>query len=286
MKKLRCVVSGSAGFLGSNLVQRLKKDGHEVISWDIVNGYDICNPNLKAKNIDAIFHLACPVNPANYESVALDTIMASSEGTNNMLKLALKNKAKFLYVSSSEIYGEIYERPYKENDLVTLDPRGERTFYDSSKLLGEVLTMTYNRYKNVDIRIIRPFNIYGQGMRKDDTRVIHSFIRRIKEGKPIQVTGKGEATRTFCYIDDFIEGTMRSMFCPNTNGEVFNLGTTELVKIMDLAKMLDAKIEFTPARKSEQKDRKPNILKAKKILGWIPKISLKKGLELMWTKYP
>src|SRR3989304_3434223 len=283
---MKCVVSGSEGFLGSNLVQRLKKAGHEVIGWDIVNGDDVCNPDLRAKNIDAIFHLACPVNPADYKSVALDTIMASSEGNGNMLELALENKAKFLYVSSSEIYGEFYKRPYKEDDLVTLNPRSERAFYDSSKLLGEVLTMTYHRYHNLDVRIIRPFNIYGPGMRKDDTRVVPSFIRRIKKGKPIQVTGKGEATRTFCYVDDFIEGIVRAMFYPNTNGEVFNLGTADSIKIIDLAKTLNAKIEYIPARSSEQKNRKPNISKAKNILGWKPKISLKEGLELMWAKYP
>ena len=276
------MVSGAVGFIGKHLVKKLKDEGHQVISWDIVTGQDVCDPSLIARGVKAIFHLACPVNPADYKSVALKTIDASVVGTRNMLNLSLKNKAKFLYVSSSEIYGELYDRPFRETDLVHLNPQGERTFYDSSKLIGEVLTMIYHRYYSLDVRIIRPFNIYGLGMRKDDTRVIPSFMRKIKEGKPIQITGRGEATRTFCYINDFIEGMMRAMFYPNTDGEVFNLGTTELVTIKQLAKMLKAKIEYIPTRVAEQKNRKPNISKAKRFLSWIPKTSLRKGLDLTW----
>jgi nucleoside-diphosphate-sugar epimerase len=123
-------------------------------------------------------------------------------------------------------------------------------------------------------------------MKANDTRVIPSFIRRIKTGQPIQIMGKGEATRTFCYVDDFIEGMMRAMFHDNTNGEVFNLGTEELVTINELAKLLEAKVEYVPARAAEQQNRKPDISKAKRILDWEPKTSLKEGLELMWKSYP
>lgn len=282
---MKILVTGSNGFLGSNLVKRLKKEGYEVVEWDISTGIDVCDPNL-VENFGAIFHLACPVNPADYKSVALDTIHASVIGTENMLKLALWNKAKFLYVSSSEVYGDVYTKPFSEDDLVTLNPKGERTFYDSSKLMGEVLTQIYHRYYDLDVRIIRPFNIYGPGMKANDTRVIPSFIRRIKTGQPIQIMGKGEATRTFCYVDDFIEGMMRAMFHDNTNGEVFNLGTEELVTINELAKLLEAKVEYVPARAAEQQNRKPDISKAKRILDWEPKTSLKEGLELMWKSYP
>ncbi len=284
---MKILVTGSRGFLGSNLVKRLRKDGHEVYGWDVADGINVCSPHvMQDYSFDAIFHLACPVNPADYKSVALKTIHASVVGTENMLQLALKNKAKFLYVSSSEIYGEVYKRPFKEDDLVVLDPKGERTFYDSSKLMGEVLTLIYHRYHGVDVRIIRPFNIYGPGMRYDDNRVIPSFIRKAKEKKKVQVAGDGTATRSFCYVDDFIEGMVRAMFYPNTNGEVFNLGTTDAISMIELAKMFPTDIDHIPARAFEQKDRKPNITKAEKILKWKPTTSLKEGLELMWKSYP
>jgi len=282
---MKILVTGSSGFIGSNLVKRLTADNHQVVGWDIVDGKDVCDPALKEENLDAIFHAACPVNPANYQQVALGTIRASVIGTENILKLARQEGAKFLYISSSEVYGDIYHRPFKENDLVCLNPLGVRTFYDASKLLGEVLTMFYHRYFGVNVRIIRPFNIYGPGMRMDDNRVIPSFMRKVRYDLPVQVTGKGDSTRTFCYIDDFIEGLIRAMFYQDTNGEVFNLGTTELVTINKLAKILNAKVEVIDERVGEQKNRKPNISKAKKLLNWKPTISLKEGLELTWKSY-
>src|SRR3990167_2355923 len=285
-KAMKCVVSGSRGFLGSNLVKRLESDGHEVIGWDIVDGNDVCGSLPKIIDVDAVFHLACPVNPANYESVAIKTINASSVGTLNMIYFSLLNHAKFLYVSSSELYGNVYNEPYKESDDVTVNSTGLRSFYDISKLFGEVTTLNYHRYEGVDARIIRPFNIYGPGMRINDTRVIPSFMRRIKEGLPVKVTGEGKATRTYCYVDDFIEGMVRAMWQPNTNGEIFNLGTSELMSVKDLAFLMAAEIEFAPARADEQKDRMPNLDKAKKILGWEPKVNLKGGLEEMWKSYP
>src|SRR3990167_6856167 len=205
---MKIICTGNAGFLGSNLVKRLLKEGYQVTGWDIKNGYNVCNPELTARKVDAIFHLACPVDPAHYKEVALSTLLASSIGTYNMLELARKLKAKFLYVSSSEVYGEIYQKPFTENDLLIVNPGNEREYYSVAKCMGETLTRTYQRYFGVDTRIVRPFNIYGPGMRETDTRVIPSFIRRIKAGKPVQLTGKGQATRTFCYVDDFIEGLM------------------------------------------------------------------------------
>ncbi len=282
----RAIVSGSAGFLGSHLVKRLETEGYKVIGWDITEGNDVCNPNLTAKKVEAVFHLACPVNPAHYQSVAIPTLMASSIGTYNMLEIARKNNAKFLYVSSSEVYGDLGTYPFKESDLVIVDPRGVRTFYDISKLFGEVLTMTYNRYHDLDVRIIRPFNIYGPGMRKDDNRVIPSFIRNMKEGKPVHITGNGEATRTFCFVDDFIEGVMRAMFYSNTNGEVFNFGTDRVVSMNQLAEILKAEVYYVDARESEQKNRLPDISKAKSILQWEPTTTLEEGMEKMWKSYP
>jgi nucleoside-diphosphate-sugar epimerase len=282
---MKILVTGSEGFIGSNLVKILKEDGHKVIGWDIKNGYDVCDSSLRLRGLDEIYHLACPVNPGNYEEVAVNTILASSSGTYNMLELARKNKAKFLYVSSSEIYGEKYYRPYQESDLVILDPYSLRLFYDSSKLIGEALTLAYYRYNGVDVRIIRPFNIYGPGMRKNDTRVIPSFMRKIKAGEPVQIAGDGNATRTFCYIDDFLDGVVKAMRFPKTTGEIFNLGTTHLVTIKKLAKLMNAEIEYIPTRLSEQRNRKPNVKKANRILDWYPQVSLEEGIKLIWEKY-
>lgn len=281
----KILITGSVGFLGTHLVNRLQKEGYEVVGWDIKTGQDVCDPPY-VENLGAIFHLACPVDPANYKKVALPTILASSIGTYNMLELAKRNKAKFLYVSSSEVYGEVYKKPFREDDLVTLNPNNEREYYAVSKFMGETLTRTYQRYYGVDARIVRPFNIYGSGMRKNDSRVIPSFMRKIKKGLPVQLTGRGKATRTFCYVDDFTEGIVRAMFYPNTNGEVFNLGSDKLITMYELAKLMKAKIEYVSERIGEQKNRKPNISKAKKMLGWEATTPLKKGLEEMWKNYP
>jgi len=283
---MKILVTGGFGFIGEHLVERLKNEGYEVISWDIKTGQDVCNPKLKEKDLDAIFHLACPVDPANYQDVVLPTLLASSVGTYNMLELAKMNRAKFLYVSSSEVYGEVYKRPFREDDLITLNPNNEREYYAAAKFIGETLTRTYQRYYGVNARIVRPFNIYGFGMRVNDTRVIPSFIRMIKSGFPVKLTGKGKATRTFCYIDDFIEGISRAMFYPKTNGEVFNLGSDKLITMYELAKLMKAQIEYVSERVGEQKNRKPNIAKAKRLLGWKATISLKDGLEEMWKSYP
>lgn len=283
---MKIIVTGNRGFLGSNLIKKLREDSHEVIGWDIVEGNDVCNPNLTAENIDAIFHLACPVDPANYQKVAIPTILASSVGTYNMLELAKKNKAKFLYVSSSEVYGESLQLPYKETDPGIVNTQGNRAYYGESKRFGEMMTMVYHHYFGLDVRIVRPFNIYGSEMRYDDSRVIPSFMRAKKEGKPLVVNDSGQSTRTFCYVDDFTEGIIRAMFYSHTNGQIFNLGSEEEVTMLLLASMVNTNVEIgQTTRSGEQKHRSPDIDKAKRILSWEPKISLKDGLEEMWKNF-
>ena len=283
---MKIIVSGSAGFLGSNLVKRLIRDVYEVVEWDIMEGNDVCNPNLTADGLDAIFHLACPVDPEHYQDVALPTILASSQGTYNMLELAKKNNAKFLYVSSSEVYGDSTSLPYKEDDPGVVATWGDRAYYGESKRFGEMMTIVYHQYYGLDTRIVRPFNIYGPGMRHDDSRVIPSFMRNKKEGKSLIVNDLGQSTRTFCYVDDFIEVLMRAMFYPNTNGQVFNLGSEESITMLQLASMISSNIKIAEdTRSGEQKHRKPDINKAKTILDWQPKISLKEGLEEMWKNF-
>ena len=283
---MKILVTGSHGFLGSHLVRRLKSDGHNVVGWDIFDGNDVCDKRLKSKNIDAIFHFACPVDPNDYKSVAVPTMLASSIGTYNMLELAKKNKAKFLYVSSSEVYGESLNIPFKEIDPGVINTVNYRAYYGESKRFGEMQTMVYHHYFHIDTRILRPFNIYGSGMKENDNRVIPSFFRSKKAGISLIVNDSGKSTRTFCYVDDFIEGTIKSMFYDNTNGEIFNLGTNDPISILDLAKMISDNIQIKEdTRLGEQRHRIPDISKAYEILKWQPKISLKKGLEEMWKSY-
>lgn len=282
----RIIISGSAGFLGKHLVKRLKKNNHTIIGWDVQEGNDVCNPNLKEGNISAIFHLACPVNPGNYKAVALPTLLASSVGTYNMLELARKNHAKFLYVSSSEVYGDSASLPFKESDPGIVNTSDPRSYYAESKRFGEMATMVYYYYFGLDVRILRPFNIYGPGMRENDSRVIPSFMRAKRDEYPLVLNDSGKTVRTFCYVDDFIEGVMRAMYYPNTNGEIFNLGSEDKISMYDLAKMIDGEVKVTNyIREGEQKIRQPDISKAEKMLSWKPEISLKKGLELMWKSY-
>ena len=283
---MKCVVTGSIGFLASHLINRLNKEGCDVIGWDILTGQDVCDNSLNSVDIEAIFHLACPVNPANYKEVAVPTMLASSVGTYNMLELARQNQAKFLYVSSSEVYGESSFLPFKEDDPGIISTTNSRAYYGESKRFGEMQTMVYHNFLGLDARIVRPFNIYGPGMRWDDTRVIPSFFRNKKEGKHLIVNDGGQSTRTFCYITDFIEGIMKAMFLPNTNGRVFNLGTEEKVTIKELAGLISDKIEIVDyTRIGEQRHRVPDISKAWTVLNWYQTVSLKDGLELTWKSY-
>lgn len=283
---MKYIITGSSGFLASHLINRLKKDGHEIIGWDIKEGNDVCDPNLTAENINGIFHFACPVDPAHYEKVAVPTLLASSVGTYNMLEIAKINKAKFLYVSSSEVYGESNNLPYREDDPGIVDTKNPRSYYGESKRFGEMQTMVYHRYLGLDVRIIRPFNIYGQGMRYDDSRVIPSFFRNKKEGRELLVNDSGESTRTFCYVGDFTEAVARAMFYDKTNGEVFNIGSQESVTMLELARIIDPNVKtLKSTRVGEQKHRRPDINKVKEILNWEPITSLKDGLEKMWKSY-
>ncbi len=283
---MKIICTGSVGFLGSHLVKELTKRGHEVIGWDIVTGQDVCDSSLTAEGVGAIFHLACPVDPANYQKVAISTILSSSQGTYNMLELAKKNKAKFLYVSSSEVYGESERLPYKEADPGIIATWGNRAYYGESKRFGEMMTMVYHQYFGLDARIIRPFNIYGPGMRYEDSRVIPSFMRNKKERKSLIVNDLGKSTRTFCYIDDFIKAIIRAMFYPKTNGQIFNIGSESEITMLQLAKIIDSNVKIAKdTRNGEQKHRKPDINKARVLLNWEPRVGLKKGLEVVWKSY-
>lgn len=304
---MRTLVTGGAGFIGSHLCERLLEEGHKVICLDnfITGRKENIKPLLKNKKfslieadvtkqnsipytlypIRYIFHLASPASPVDYQKYPIKTLMTNSLGTYNMLELARENKARFLLASSSEVYGDPKEHPQTETYWGCVNPIGLRSCYDESKRFAESLTIAYFRKFNLDIRIIRIFNTFGERMRKDDGRVISTFINQALKGEPITVFGKGTQTRSFCYISDMIEGLVKAMFEKNTKGEVLNLGSPQEVRIIELAKLVkkltksQSKIKFTKLPTDDPRRRKPNIAKARKMLKWEPRVNLEEGLK-------
>jgi len=316
----KALVAGGAGFIGSHLCRSLLKDGYGVVCVDsLITGdlknikgllnnsrfefleQDITRPvsNIKylprrqagqISNIKYIFHLASPASPnkksrRSYINYPVETLLANSVGTYNLLKLAMKANAKFLYASSSEVYGDPKVSPQKEDYFGNVNPNGIRSVYDEGKRFGESLTFAYVRKHNVNARIIRIFNTYGPNMQADDGRVVSNFVNQAIYGKPITVYGKGNQTRSFCYIDDMIMGLKLAMFSKNTSGEVFNLGNPNEISILELASLIkrmtnsSSKSIFEDLPEDDPKSRNPDITKAKKLLGWEPKVSLKDGLS-------
>jgi nucleoside-diphosphate-sugar epimerase len=300
----RVLVTGGAGFIGSHLVDSLLKDNFEVICVDnLISGKkvnvaqhersggftfikaDVSKDDLNLKDIDFIFHLASPASPVDYQNYPLETALANSAGTLKMLELAKKEGAKFLLASTSEVYGDPLEHPQKETYWGNVNSFGPRSCYDESKRFAEALTYIFLHEDNVDARIIRIFNTYGPRMRKNDGRVISNFINQALKDKDITVYGKGNQTRSFCYISDMVDGIKKAMFTKNTKREVFNLGNPEEYTILELAKKIKEKLNaksevvFKPLPKDDPTQRKPDITKAKTILGWEPKVSVDEGLE-------
>ena len=301
---MKSIVTGGAGFIGSHLCERLLKEGHEVIALDnLATGkaknikhlldnpnfvfikHDVSKPFETNEKIDNIFHFASPASPIDYQDIPINTIGANSFGAYNMLVLTKRNNAKFLIASTSEVYGDPKVHPQVETYWGNVNPVGVRSCYDESKRLGEAITMSFYRAYNLDVRIIRIFNTYGPRMRMDDGRVIPNFAVQSLTGKPITIYGDGTQTRSFCYIDDLVEGIYRAMFSDGTKGEIVNLGNPNEKNMLELAelfkKLTGAKsgIVFKPLPKDDPTRRKPDITKAKKLLGWEPKVSLEDGLR-------
>lgn len=308
---MKILVAGGAGFIGSHLCERLIKDNHEVfcvdnlvtgskenisgflknkkfhfIEWNIIKDLP---RRFNNERFEAIFHLASPASPnpespLSYLNHPVETLLVNSVGTLNLLRLTIKDRAKFLFASTSEIYGDPLVIPQKEDYWGNVNPNGIRSCYDEAKRFGEAMTATFVRNQKVDGRIIRIFNTFGPRMDKNDGRVVVNFINQTIAGKPLTVYGKGKQTRSFCYIDDLIEGLVLAMFKPKTKGEVINLGNPEEHTILDLAKIIlkltksKSKMVFKPLPVDDPTNRCPDISKAKRILGWQPKISLKEGL--------
>jgi len=302
------LVAGGAGFIGTHLCQSLLKDGYKVICVDNFLTSDrkniqnfLNNPNFvlieqdvtKAleidENVDFVFHLASPASPnkkspKSYMNLPLETLLVNSTGTKNLLDLAKEKNAKFLYASTSEIYGDPAISPQPESYFGNVNPNGVRSVYDEGKRFGEAITMAYFRKYGLNVRITRIFNTYGPLMQVSDGRVVSDFINQALKNQPITVFGKGTQTRSLCFIDDMIKGLMLAMFSQDLKSEVINLGGLNELSVIDIAntikKMINStsEIVFEDLPEDDPKVRKPDISKAKKLLNWEPKVSLEEGL--------
>lgn len=306
----KVLVAGGAGFIGSHLCERLLKDGFAVICIDnFLTGseqnishlknnegftpitHDLTKPLPEDIVADAIFHLASPASPnhhskISYHALPMDTMMVNTLGTLHLLQFAKKQNAKFLFASTSEVYGDPLEHPQKESYRGNVSTTGPRSIYDEAKRFGETITAYFWRVEHVDARIARIFNTYGPRMQKEDKRMIVSFITSALGGEPIHVFGDGLQTRSLCYIDDTVEGLMRLMFHPNTKGEVVNIGAQEEYTVLEYAKIvkslvgIDVEIVFSEALpEDDPKKRRPDITKARELLQWEPKVSLEEGIK-------
>ena len=298
---MRILVTGGAGFIGSHLCERLLSEGNEVLCLDnFFTGrrenifslldnprfellrHDVTEPILL--EVDQIYNLACPASPVHYQYNPVKTVKTNVMGAINMLGLAKRVRARILQASTSEVYGDPLVHPQKEDYWGNVNPVGLRSCYDEGKRIAETLMTDYHRQNKVDIRIARIFNTYGPRMLEDDGRVVSNFIVQALRGKPLTLYGEGEQTRSFCYVDDLIEGLIRLMNVENLHDPV-NLGNPGEFTIKQLAeaviKTCDSKSSFTylPLPADDPRQRKPDITKAQTRLGWNPTISLHEGLK-------
>ncbi len=303
----RNLVTGGAGFLGSHLIDRLMNTGEEVICID--NYFTGKKLNIKKwighphfelirhdviepiqLEVDKIWHLACPASPIHYQYNPIKTAKTSFLGTYNMLGLARRVNAKFLLASTSEVYGNPAFNPQPESYFGNVNPVGIRSCYDEGKRISETLCSDYNRIHDLDVRIIRIFNTYGPRMQPDDGRVVSNFIFQALRGEPLTIYGEGSQTRSFCYVDDLIDGMIKLM--SSDIREPINIGNPSQITILELAEIIRKRINpnikfiFKPLPEDDPLQRKPDIEKASKELKWFPNTSFEQGLEktISWFK--
>lgn len=301
MKKT-VLITGAAGFLGSHLCDYFLSRNYKVLGIDnFITGspknlshlksnsdfefrkIDITNDFKIDNSIDYILHFASPASPIDYLKIPLETLRVGSLGTENILKLALKNNARILIASTSEVYGDPLIHPQNEEYCGNVDPVGPRGVYDEAKRFQEALTTAYHTYHGLDIRIARIFNTYGPRMRVNDGRAIPAFMGQVLRGENLTVFGDGSQTRSFCYISDMIEGIYKLLHSGYT--KPMNLGNPEEISLIDFAnEIIDLagnknNIIFNPLPKNDPAKRRPDITKAINILNWKPKVSREKGLE-------
>lgn len=298
---MRIVVTGGAGFIGSHLCDKLLEEGHEVFCIDnLLTGsvsnishlvtragfffvkHDVTEYLHVDGKVDAVVHLASPASPRDYLEYPIQTLKAGSLGTYRALGLARAKGARFLLASTSEIYGDPLEHPQRETYWGNVNPIGPRSVYDEAKRFAEALTMAYHRCHRVDTRIARIFNTYGPRMRVNDGRALPTFFRQALHGEPLTVYGDGKQTRSFCYISDMVEGLCKLLM--SSVSEPVNLGNPAEVTILELAEEVLAltgsksRIEFRPLPVDDPKVRRPDISRARELLGWEPRVGRKEGL--------
>jgi len=305
---LRILLTGGAGFIGSHLCDRLLEEGHQVVVVDnLVTGrleniahlsgrddfsfikHDVSNFIFIPGKVDFVMHLASPASPNptspfGYPQLPIQTLKVGALGTHNALGVARAHQASFLLASTSEVYGDPQEHPQQESYWGHVDPVGPRSVYDEAKRFAEAITMAYHRYHGLNTHIARIFNTYGPRMRLDDGRVVPNFICQALKGDPLTVYGDGMQTRSFCYVDDLVDGLYKLLI--STENDPINLGNPREITIHQLASAVNsltenpADIKFFPKQRSpaDPQRRQPDITRAKKVLGWEPKVDLEPGL--------
>ncbi len=307
---MKILVAGGAGFIGSHLCERLLKENYQVVCVDnLLTGSEKNIADLKndkdfvflnhnitktldyKEKIGAVFHLASPASPnhhsnLSYHALPMETMLANTLGTLELLKFSKKNQAKFLFASTSEVYGDPLVHPQIEDYNGNCSTTGPRSVYDEAKRFGETLTAHFWRKENLDARIARIFNTFGPKMLKSDMRMIINFVNQALANKPITIFGDGKQTRSLCYVDDMVDGLIKLMFSPNTKDQIVNLGSIEEHTVLEYSqlvkKLTNSKSEIIFSEKlptDDPKVRKPDISKAKQLLDWEPKIALEEGLK-------
>ncbi|MBF0406784.1 MAG: SDR family oxidoreductase [Candidatus Riflebacteria bacterium] len=306
---MRILVTGGAGFIGSHLTDKLVSMGHKVLVVDnFITGrrenlekhigkddvaiieHDISKPVYFGEKIDRIFHLASPASPIDYQKHPIPTLKVGGLGTHNALGIAKFHKARILISSTSEVYGDPEEHPQKETYWGHVNPVGERSCYDESKRFAEALMMAYHRCHGVDTRIARIFNTYGPRMRLNDGRVVPAFVSQMLRNEKLTVFGDGSQTRSFCYVSDMVDGLIALM--EKGDNLPVNIGNPQEITILEFARRISeiaqikSEINFQPLPADDPKRRRPDITRAKTILGWEPKKSLEEGLKetISWAK--
>jgi dTDP-glucose 4,6-dehydratase len=305
---MRILITGAAGFLGSHLCDRLLQEGHSVIGMDnFITGspdnlahlsghpgfsfirHDVSNFIFVPGKVDAVMHFASPASPNasspyGYVNLPIQTMKAGALGTHNTLGVARSHQARYLLASTSEIYGDPLEHPQKESYWGHVDPIGIRSVYDEAKRFAEALTMAYHRFHGIDTRIVRIFNTYGPRMRIDDGRVVPNFLKQALCNEKLTIYGDGLQTRSFCYVDDLVEGIYRLLL--SSERMPLNLGNPHETSILEFAKTINrlannqSGIVFKEGMRieSDPQRRQPDITRATQVLGWTPKINLEDGL--------
>lgn len=303
---MRILVTGGAGFIGSHLCDRLIEKGHEVLCLDnLITGHcdnvahlegsrrftfveaDVTHPLPAIGKVDAIYHLASPASPADYLEYPIETALANSHGTYQLLELARAQGARFLFASTSEIYGDPLVHPQREDYWGNVNPIGMRACYDESKRFGEAITFAYLRRFGLDARLVRIFNTYGPRSDPADGRIVPNFCTQAIRCQPITVYGDGSQTRSLCYVSDLVEGLTRAMEMPATKGGVFNLGNPEEHTVLEYAEIIRRAagscspiVHTDPISEDEPRVRRPDISRARELLGWEPKVPLAEGLAI------